>query len=131
MRCELKDWLNSINQTKVNLIDEDPSLEKDYPPFVINKCLSGHIDCIMFANEMNKNHSLAKKFQYDFFINIIRKKKRFSPWIKKEKIQDLEVVKSYYGYSNEKAQQALKILTKQQLSFIKSKLETGGKNECS
>jgi len=127
MKIELNDWLKSINETKVNIMDEDHSSVRDYPPFIINKCLSGYIDCIMFANEMNKNHSLEKKFQYDFFINIIRKKKRFSPWIKKEKIQDLEVVKSYYGYSNEKAQQALKILTKQQLSFIKSKLETGGK----
>jgi hypothetical protein len=127
MKTELNDWLKSINETKVNIMDEDHSSVRDYPPFIINKCLSGYIDCIMFANEMNKNHSLEKKFQYDFFINIIRKKKRFSPWIKKEKIQDLEVVKSYYGYSNEKAQQALKILTKQQLSFIKSKLETGGK----
>jgi hypothetical protein len=69
---------------------------------------------------------LDKKLQYDFFINIIRKKKRFSPWLKQEKIKDLEVVKSYYGYSNEKAKQTLKILTKEQLDFIKSKLETGG-----
>jgi hypothetical protein len=80
----------------------------------------------MYANEMNKFSSLDKKLQYDFFINIIRKKKRFSPWLKQEKIKDLEIVKSYYGYSNEKAKQALNILTKIQLDFIKSKLETGG-----
>jgi hypothetical protein len=80
----------------------------------------------MYANEMNKFSSLDKKLQYDFFINIIRKKKRFSPWLKQEKIKDLEVVKSYYGYSNEKAKQTLNILTKEQLDFIKSKLETGG-----
>ena len=123
---ELKDWLNSINQTKKNLIDEDPSLEKDYAPYIINRCLSGHIDCLMFANEMNKYNFLPKKLQYDFFINTIRKKKRFSPWLKQEKIKDLEIVKSYYGYSNEKAKQALRILTKKQLDFIKSKLETGG-----
>ena len=126
MTYELKDWLNSINQTKKNLIDEDPSLEKDYAPYIINRCFSGHIDCLMYANEMNKFSSLDKKLQYDFFINIIRKKKRFSPWLKQEKIKDLELVKSYYGYSNEKAKQALKILTKEQLDFIKSKLETGG-----
>jgi hypothetical protein len=124
---ELKDWLNSINQTKKNLIDEDPSLEKDYAPYIINRCLSGHIDCLMFANEMNKYNFLPKKLQYDFFINTIRKKKRFSPWIKKETIKDLDYVKNYYGYSNEKAQQALKILSKEQIDFIKSKLETGGK----
>jgi hypothetical protein len=124
---ELKDWLNSINQTKNNLIDEDPSLEKEYAPYIINRCLSGHIDCIMFANEMNKYNFLPKKLQYDFFINIIRNKKRFSPWIKKETIKDLDYVKNYYGYSNEKAQQALKILSKEQIDFIKSKFETGGK----
>ena len=124
---ELKDWLNSINQTKKNLIDEDSSLEKDYAPYIINRCLSGHIDCLMFANEMNKYNFLPKKLQYDFFINTIRNKKRFSPWIKKETIKDLDYVKNYYGYSNEKAQQALKILSKEQIDFIKSKFETGGK----
>ena len=123
---ELKDWLNSINQTKKNLMNQDPSLEKEYAPYIINRCLSGHIDCVMYANEMNKYNFLPKKLQYDFFINIIRKKKRFSPWLKQEKIKDLEIVKSYYGYSNEKAKQALNILTKTQLDFIKSKIETGG-----
>jgi len=123
---ELKDWLNSINQTKNHLIDEDPSLEKEYAPYIINRCLSGHIDCIMFANEMNRYHFLPKKLQYDFFINIVRTRKRYSPWIKQEKIKELELVKSYYGYSNEKAKQALKILSKEQINLIKSKLETGG-----
>jgi len=126
MKIELKDWLNSINQNKKNIMDEDPSSTKEYAPYIINRCLSGHIDCLMYANEMNKFSSLDKKLQYDFFINIIRKKKRFSPWLKQEKIKDLEIVKSYYGYSNEKAKQALRILTKTQLDFIKSKLETGG-----
>ncbi len=126
MKIELKDWLNSINQNKKNIMDEDPSSIKEYAPYIINRCLSGHIDCLMYANEMNKFSSLDKKLQYDFFINIIRKKKRFSPWLKQEKIKDLEIVKSYYGYSNEKAKKALRILTKKQLDFIKSKLETGG-----
>ena len=126
MKIELKDWLNSINQNKKNIMDEDPSSIKEYAPYIINRCLSGHIDCLMYANEMNKFSSLDKKLQYDFFINIIRKKKRVSPWIKQEKIKDLEIVKSYYGYSNEKAKQSLRILTKTQLDFIKSKLETGG-----
>ena len=123
---ELKDWLNSINQTKQNLIDEDPSLEKEYAPYIINRCLSGHIDCIMFANEMNQYHFLTKKMQYDFFINSLRKKKRFSPWLRKDKVTDLECIKQYYGYSNEKASQALKILSKEQINFIKLKLEVGG-----
>lgn len=124
---ELKDWLNSINTTKKNLLDEDPSLEKEYAPYIINRCLSGHIDCIMFVNELNKCHSLPKKLQYDFLLNSLRKRKRFSPWLRKDQIKDLEIVKQYYGYSNEKAKQVLKILTKEQLSFIRERLETGGK----
>ena len=123
---ELKDWLNSINQTKKNLIDEDLSIEKDYPPYIINRCYSGHLDAIMFANEMNKYNFLSKKMQYDFFINTLRVKKRFSPWLRKDEIKDLNYVKRYYGYSNEKAKQILKILSKEQLNFIKSKFETGG-----
>ena len=123
---ELKDWLNSINQTKKNLIDEDPSTEKVYAPYIINRCLSGEIDCIMFVNELNRYHFLPKKMQYDFLINILRVKRRYSPWLRKDKIEDLDIVKRYYNYSNEKAQQALRILTKEQLTFIKSKFETGG-----
>jgi len=124
---ELKDWLNSINQTKKNLIDEDPSLEKEYNPYIVNRIYSGHLDSVMFANEMNKYSFLDKKIQYDFYLNSLRSKKRFSPWLRKDKIKDLDYVKRYYGYSNEKAQQALKILTKQQLNFIRSKFEIGGK----
>ena len=126
MSIELKDWLNSINQTKKNLISEDVSLEKEYPPYIVNKCLSGSIDCIMLVNELNMNHALDKKLQYDFLINTVRTKKRFSPWIKKEKIKDLECIKSYYGYSNEKAEQALRILSKEQIDFIRQKLDVGG-----
>ena len=123
---ELKDWLNSINQTKKNLIDEDPSLEKEYNPYIVNRIYSGHLDSVMFANEMNKYSFLSKKIQYDFYLNSLRSKKRFSPWLRKDKIKDLDYVKRYYGYSNEKAQQSLKILTTEQLNFIKSKFETGG-----
>ena len=123
---ELKTWLNSINQTKKNLIDEDPSLEKEYYPYVINRCLSGHLDCIMFVNEMNKYHFLQKKIQYDFLLNSLRTKKRFAPWLRKDTIKDLDNVKRYYGYSDEKANQALRILSKKQLNFIQSKFETGG-----
>ena len=124
---ELKDWLNSINQTKKHLIDEDPSLEKEYPPYIVNRCFSGHIDTLMFANEMNKYNFLPKKLQYDFFINIVRPRKRFSPWGKKEKVKDIELVKEFYGYSTEKAMQALRILTDNQLEIIKDKLNKGGK----
>lgn len=127
MKYELKDWLGSINQSKINIMDEDPSSKKDYAPYIINRCLSGTIDTLMYASEMNKNHSLDKKLQYDFLINSVRSRKRFSPWIKQEKLKDLEVVKSYYKYSNEKAKQALKILSQEQINFIKSKLEIGGR----
>ena len=126
MTYELKDWLNSINHNKKNIMDEDPSSVKDYAPYIINRCLSGHIDCLMYANEINRYHFLPKKLPYDFFINILRVKKRFSPWLKKDKTEDLDYVKQYYGYSNEKAQQALRILSKEQLNFIKSKLDIGG-----
>ena len=124
---ELKDWLNSINFNKQNLIEEDPSTIKDYAPYIINRCLSGHLDCILFANEMNKNHFLDKDMQYTFYLNTLRKKKRFSPWLRKDKIEDLETVKQYYGYSNEKAYQVLKILSNEQIDYIKQRLEIGGK----
>ena len=119
---ELKDWLNSINFTKENLSEDI----KSYPPYIVNKCLSGHIDCILFANQMNIHHHLSKDMQYSFYLNSLRKRKRFSPWIRKDKVKVLECVKSYYGYSNEKASQALNILSKSQLDFIKQKLEIGG-----
>lgn len=123
---ELKDWLNSINFSKTNILDEDPHLAKEYPAFIINRCLSGHLDCILFANEMNKYHFLDKDMQYQFYINILRKRKRFSPWIRKDKVTDLDCVKQYYGYSNEKASQALKVLSNEQIEFIKQRLDTGG-----
>ncbi len=127
MKVELKEWLNSINFTKTNLTDEDPDAIKDYAPFVVNRCLSGHLDCILFANEMNKYHFLNKDMQYTFYLNTLRKKKRFSPWLRKDKVEDLESVKQYYGYSNEKAFQVLKILSNEQIEFIKQRLEIGGK----
>jgi hypothetical protein len=122
MSYELKDWLNSINFTKEDLSEDIGS----YPPFIVNRCLSGHIDCVLFANEMNMYSSLDKDMQYQFYLNSLRKRKRFSPWLRKDKVKDLECVKQYYGYSNEKASQALKILNKEQLDFIKQRLETGG-----
>jgi hypothetical protein len=122
MTYELKDWLNSINFTKEDLSEDI----KSYPSYIINRCLSGHIDCVMYANEMNINHHLEKDMQYSFYLNTLRKRKRFSPWLRKDKVTDLECVKQYYGYSNEKAFQALKILTKEQLTFIKQRLDIGG-----
>lgn len=124
----LKDYLKSINESKINLMDgDDPGWEKEYPAWVVNKCLSHHIDTVMLANAMNMCPNLPNKLQYDFFINTVRKRKRFSPWDKKVRLDDLECVKEYYGYSTQKAQAALKILNKEQIEFIKSKLNRGGK----
>ena len=129
MSIELKDWLNSINQSKINLIDEDYGTEKDYPPFIINKCMSGFMDTVLIANEMNIHSDLPKKMQYDFFINIVRPKKRFSPWLRKEKLDTLELIKNYYHYNDEKARSALRLLSEEQIEFIKQRMKTGGKNE--
>ena len=123
---ELKDWLNSINFTKENLI-EDPEAISSYPPYIINRCLSGHLDTVLFANEMNKYSNLDKDMQYSFFLYTLRKRKRFSPWLKKEQIEDLDLVKKHYGYSNEKAKVAVSLLTKTQLEYIRNKHDMGGK----
>jgi hypothetical protein len=127
MEPELKDWLNSINFNKEDLTEDDEHIIKSYPPFIINKCLSGHLDSVLFANEMNRYHFLDKDMQYKFYLNILRKRKRFSPWIRKDKDSDLDIVKSYYGYSNEKARQVMKILSTEQINYMKQRLDTGGK----
>ena len=126
MKYELKDWLNSINFTKKNLI-EDPEAISSYPPYIVNRCLSGHLDTVLFANEMNKYSNLDKDMQYSFFLYTLRKRKRFSPWLKKEQIDDLDLVKKHYGYSNEKAKVAVTLLTKTQLETIRNKHDMGGK----
>ena len=124
------DFVNAINDTKKNLMvgtENDELAEKGYTPFMVNKSLSYFVDTILYANEMNLHHSLDKDMQYSFYLNSLRKKKRFSPWLRKDKVNDLECVKKYYGYSNEKASQALKILSKDQINFIKQRLDIGGR----
>ena len=123
---ELKDWLNSINFTKENLI-EDPDAISSYPPYIVNRCLSGHLDTVLFANEMNKYSNLDKDMQYSFFLYTLRKRKRFSPWLKKEQVDDLDLVKKHYGYSNEKAKVAVSLLTKTQIETIRNQQDMGGK----
>tara|TARA_B100000287_G_scaffold360405_1_gene352788 strand:- start:1010 stop:1396 length:387 start_codon:yes stop_codon:yes gene_type:complete len=127
MTYELKDWLNSVNFTKKNLIADDPSAISSYPSYIVNRCLSGSVDSILFSNEMNLNAHLDRDMQYSFLLNTLRKRKRFSPWLKKEQVNDLDLVKKHYGYSNEKAKVALSLLTKPQLDFIRRKYDTGGK----
>ena len=124
---ELKDWLNSINFTKENLIADDPEAIKKYPPYIVNRCLSGHLDTVLFANEMNKYSNLDKDLQYSFLLYTLRKRKRFSPWLKKEQVDDLDLVKKHYGYSNEKAKVAVSLLTKTQLETIRNQHDMGGK----
>ena len=115
-----KDYLPAINHTKKNLMNsDDPMWEKKYPAFMVNKVLSGFSDTIMLTNEMNRNHFLDRDMQFQFLLNSIRSKKRFTPFLKASKIKDIECVKEYYGYSNEKAKTALNILTKEQLKLIK------------
>tara|TARA_Y100001978_G_scaffold181772_1_gene178168 strand:+ start:303 stop:689 length:387 start_codon:yes stop_codon:yes gene_type:complete len=125
---QLKDYLYSINQSKKNILDDDPDAQKKYPTYIINRCLSSFTDTILFANEMNKNPHLPNKLQYDFLLNSVKPRKRFSPWARKDSIDDLDVVKEYYGYNDDKALQALRILTKDQLDNIKKSLSKGGKN---
>ena len=127
MAYELKEYLNAINFTKKNLMDSDDLLwQKKYPAFIVNKILSGFQDCIMLVNEMNRNHFVDKDMQFQFLLNSIRSKKRYSPFLRSSKLKDLDVIKEYYGYNNDKAKTALDILTKDEVKLIKEKLFKGG-----
>jgi len=125
---QLKDYLYSINQSKKNILDDDPDAARKYPAYVVNRCLSSFTDTVLYANEMNKNSHLPPKMQYDFFINSVKPRKRFSPWARKDSIDYLDIVKEYYGYNDDKALQALRILTKDQLDNISYLLRKGGNN---
>ena len=126
---ELKDYTNAINYTKEPLLDnEDEEWTKKYPPFIVNKCLAPFPDTILLVNEINQLHHLEKKLQFDFLLNSLRTRKRYAPWLKAKKLKNLEYVKEYYGYNNEKAKLALDLLNDKQISAIKRKLNKGGKN---
>ena len=127
MSSDLSEILSSINNTKEHMYVDDPDRIKSYPPYIINRCLSGHVDSILFANAMNLNGHLDKRLQYDFLLNSLRKRKRFTPWLKKEQIDNLDLVKAHYGYSNEKAKIAVSLLTNTQLEYIRNKHEKGGR----
>ncbi len=120
------DFVTAINTTKKKLIDENPDMEKEYVPYLTNKSLSYFTDTLMDANLMNIHHGLDKKMQFDYMINTIRPAKRFSKWAKKVENNDLEVVKTYYGYNARNAEIALSLLSAEQLKTIKQKLENGG-----
>ena len=126
---ELKSYLNAINYTKEPLLDtEDDQWEKKYPSYIINKCIAPFPDSLMLVNEINQLHHLDKKLQYDFLINSLRARKRSTPWMKAKKLENLEYVKEFYGYNNEKAKSALDILNDEQISAIKIKLNKGGRD---
>jgi hypothetical protein len=120
------EYLNSINNTKKDIMVDDIA-EKGYNSFMVNRGLSYFADTVVIANEMNRHHHLDARMAYDFLINIVRKRKRFSKWIKPETVSDVEVVKEYYGYSNEKARQALSLLTSDQINELKKKVYKGGR----
>jgi hypothetical protein len=120
------DFINAIMQSKKNLI-VDEETEKEYVPFIINRGLSYHRDCVLYANEMNRHHFIDKKLQHDFLINSIRSKKRpFVKWAKPEKSDDLECLKTVYEFSELKAREAVRILSKEQIQQLKEKTQTGG-----
>ena len=120
------EFVNAINYTKKNIMIDDIT-EKAYAPYMVNRQLSYFPDTVLAANEMNHNHHLDNRLQFDFFINIIRKRKRFSKWYKPETISDLDAVKKYYGYSNEKARQVLTLLSPEHINELKRKVTTGGR----
>tara|TARA_B100001287_G_scaffold268882_1_gene265678 strand:+ start:246 stop:623 length:378 start_codon:yes stop_codon:yes gene_type:complete len=120
------EFVNAINYTKKNIMIDDIT-EKAYAPYMVNRQLSYFPDTVLAANEMNRNHHLDNRLQFDFFINIVRKRKRFSKWYKPETISDLDAVKKYYGYSNEKARQVLTLLNPEHINELKRKVTTGGR----
>lgn len=120
------DYVNDILQGKKNLI-VDAQTEKAYEPYLVNKTLSYHKDCIMYANEMNRRHQIDKKLQNDYLLNTIRSRKRpFNKWVKADKSEDLACVKTYFGYSDTKAREALRLLSDEQIQQLKEKTDTGG-----
>jgi hypothetical protein len=123
---KLSQWMNSITFNKDNLLKDGNELISQYKPYIINKCLASYPDCILLVNEMNLNSNLDSDMQYNFYINTVRKKRRYTPWVNKDKIDHLDNVKRYYKYSTSKALKALEILTKEELQFINEKLDTGG-----
>ena len=122
------DYLNAINTTKKDIMVDDVA-EKAYASFMVNRGLSDFPDTMLFANEMNVNHHIDHRLQFDFFINIIKKKKRFSKWAKPINIENLELIKEYYGYSNEKAKSVLSLLNGEQINELKLRMYKGGKRK--
>lgn len=126
MKLELKDWLDSIYNTKEDLMQKYPECKNQYPAFIVNRIMAGHIDCILAAQEMNKRYTLPPEMQYKFYLNSIRKQKRFSPFIKKSKLDNVQYIMDYYNVSLAKAEDYLKILNIEEVQSIKNQLNKGG-----
>jgi len=120
------DFVNAINYTKVRLMDDNSDVEKEYKKFIVKRALSFSHDTVLYANEMNKYPHLDNKLEFDFLLNIIRSRKRFSKWLKPDKIKDLDNIQTYYGYSITKAKEVLDLHSGKQLQYIKNRLEKGG-----
>jgi hypothetical protein len=124
---KLSEYLNAINYTKESLLDtEDESVEKEYTPFVVNRCLSYFIDTVLYVNEMNRLPSTDKKMQFDYLLNAIRKNKRYSKWLRRESVENLDIVKQFYGYSDRKAREILDLISEDDVQWMKQMLDTGG-----
>lgn len=121
------DFIKAINETKENLIVDELS-EKDYVPYIVNKGLSYFPDTILYSNEMNRLHLLDSKVQFQYLLNSIRPRKRFSKWYKNELTEDLKVISEYFGYSYTKAKQIQNLISSDQLNMMKQKLQKGGLN---
>ena len=121
------EYLTAINYSKEPLLDtEDESVEKGYTPFVVNRCLSYFMDTVLYANEMNVRPETDKKMQFDYLQKSIRKNKRYSKWLKQESVENLDIIKQFYGYSDTKAKEVMDILTEEDIEFMRNKLATGG-----
>ena len=122
----LSDFLTSINSSKENLVEKEPLCEKEYIPFVVNKCLSYFPDTIFYANQINVRPGLDKKMQYDYLRLSVSKRKRFSKWFKEEKNDNIKLIQEYYGYSYRRAKEVLDCLIDDNIRTIKDSLKTGG-----
>jgi len=123
------DYITAINQSKENLMvgtDNDELAEKVYDPYIVNRGLSFFADTVLYANEMNRYCLLDKKPQFSYLLNSVRPRKRWSKWLKKEKIEEVDIISEYFGYSKSKSKDIIKLLTDEQIKTIKSKLEKGG-----
>ncbi len=122
------EFVKAINYSKKDIMVDD-LVEAEYNPFIINRSLSYFKDTVLYANEINQNGHLDSRLQFDFFINIIRKRNRFSKWLKPSEIENLEVVKEYYGYSDEKAKSVLSLLNNRQIKNLKQRIYKGGRTK--